>query len=201
MNIQELEAEILLNNIWNDHHHFYRHYYLSSHKLAIGTNSILKSFYKNGMRMDGLQNIVRKTFWEAGHLSTVFLPVNYSYRMDMPPLIFETMDFGFPLSSDQQRYSTWKQAVQGHYKWRQELIADHGTPVFEHTKNRRNTKFISYHFECGFSTNIENYVRIGYCPHCKKLMRKVYNHSADNAAKLKELMDNFPYSDSPEPLT
>lgn len=53
---------------------------------------------------------------ESIHVSTVFLGVDHQYCDDGPPLLFETMIFwaNGPLDLDQERYSTWHQAEQGH---------------------------------------------------------------------------------------
>lgn len=58
--------------------------------------------------------------WRVGHhvadgieVSTVFLGLNHNWG-DGEPLIFETMVFGGPLDSEQERYSTWEEAEAGH---------------------------------------------------------------------------------------
>jgi hypothetical protein len=57
------------------------------------------------------------TFW----VSTVFLGLDHNFFFNGPPLVFETMVFqhGFGAVDfeglDQQRYSTWDEAVQGHW--------------------------------------------------------------------------------------
>lgn len=52
------------------------------------------------------------TIGEA-RVSTVFLGLNHNWG-DGPPLIFETMVFGGPLSDEQERYSTTQEAIDGH---------------------------------------------------------------------------------------
>jgi hypothetical protein len=46
-------------------------------------------------------------------VSTVFLGLDHQFGIG-PPLLFETMVFGGPLNEEQQRYSTWEEAVDGH---------------------------------------------------------------------------------------
>lgn len=47
------------------------------------------------------------------YVSTVFLGINHQYG-EGPPLLFETMVFGGVLDQEQDRYSTWDEAVIGH---------------------------------------------------------------------------------------
>jgi hypothetical protein len=46
-------------------------------------------------------------------VSTVFLGFDRSFGR-ATPLLFETMVFGGPLDQEQERYSTWEEAEQGH---------------------------------------------------------------------------------------
>ncbi len=46
-------------------------------------------------------------------VSTVFLGLDHSFGKG-DPLVFETMIFGGNLDQEQDRYSTWEQAEQGH---------------------------------------------------------------------------------------
>lgn len=48
-------------------------------------------------------------------ISTVFLGLDHSF-FDGPPLVFETMIFGGPEDGFMNRYSTWKEAEEGHKK-------------------------------------------------------------------------------------
>ena len=48
-------------------------------------------------------------------ISTIFLGLDHQFG-DGPPLIFETMVFGGPLSDEMDRYSTWDEAAEGHAK-------------------------------------------------------------------------------------
>jgi hypothetical protein len=49
----------------------------------------------------------------GAEVSTVFLGLDHSWT-GPPPILFETMVFGGPLSDDQDRYATWDEAVAGH---------------------------------------------------------------------------------------
>lgn len=46
-------------------------------------------------------------------ISTVFLGMDHNFFDDVP-ILFETMVFGGPLDSEQERYYTWAEAEQGH---------------------------------------------------------------------------------------
>lgn len=58
---------------------------------------------------------VARTDTKNGQISTVFLGVDHSFG-DGPPLLFETLVFGGTLNDEQERYSTWDEAVAGHKK-------------------------------------------------------------------------------------
>jgi hypothetical protein len=47
-------------------------------------------------------------------VSTVWMGINHNFSGDGPPLIFETMVFGGELSQDTWRWSTHKEAREGH---------------------------------------------------------------------------------------
>lgn len=49
-------------------------------------------------------------------VSTVFLGLNHQCG-DGEPILFETMVFGGKHDEEMERYSTWKQAEQGHKQW------------------------------------------------------------------------------------
>jgi len=46
-------------------------------------------------------------------ISTVFLGLDHNW-LGGPPLLFETMVFGGKLDQEQERYSTWDEAEEGH---------------------------------------------------------------------------------------
>lgn len=46
-------------------------------------------------------------------VSTVFLGLDHQWG-DGPPLLFETLVTGGPMSDDMERYSTWQEAEAGH---------------------------------------------------------------------------------------
>jgi len=48
-------------------------------------------------------------------VSTVFLGLDHNWGSG-PPLLFETMIFGGQYDQEQWRYSTWKEAEEGHKK-------------------------------------------------------------------------------------
>lgn len=54
-------------------------------------------------------------------ISTVFLALDHSFGEDGPPILFETMVFGGELDQEQERYSTWAEAEQGHERWVQKV--------------------------------------------------------------------------------
>lgn len=56
---------------------------------------------------------VKETVIGNVYVSTVFLGLDHSFG-ESKPLLFETMVFGGDLDSEQERYSTWKQAEKGH---------------------------------------------------------------------------------------
>ena len=69
--------------------------------------------------------VVNKTTTSQGHyVSTVFLGLDHSWTEDKV-LLFETMIFSEDKDVDeyQERYSTWKEAEEGHNKIVQELEA------------------------------------------------------------------------------
>jgi hypothetical protein len=47
-------------------------------------------------------------------VSTVFLGLDHNHSESGPPHIFETMVFGGPMNEEMNRYSTWKDALDGH---------------------------------------------------------------------------------------
>lgn len=56
---------------------------------------------------------VAHTIVGESRISTVFLCLDHQHG-DGPPLLFETMVFGGPLTDEQERYSTWDEAEEGH---------------------------------------------------------------------------------------
>lgn len=47
-------------------------------------------------------------------VSTVFLGVDHGFGRGGPPVVFESMVFGGPMSDHQVRYCTWDEAMKGH---------------------------------------------------------------------------------------
>lgn len=61
--------------------------------------------------------VKQQTTWLGYWVSTVWLGLDHSYSEDAPPLIFETMVFRGSYSGlDMDRYTTEKQAKDGHIK-------------------------------------------------------------------------------------
>lgn len=66
-------------------------------------------------RVFGEQRHVAQTHLSTDiRVSTVFLGINHGFFGDGPPIIFETMVFGGPLDGEQQRYTTLREAHDGH---------------------------------------------------------------------------------------
>lgn len=66
--------------------------------------------------LDGKKFTLPKYKYSGIRVSTVFLGLDHSF-MSKTPLLFETMIFGGDESEEyQERYSTWKQAEEGHQK-------------------------------------------------------------------------------------
>lgn len=58
---------------------------------------------------------VARTELDGGVLvSTVFLGLDHNFFGSGPPILFETMIFGGKYDQYMQRYSTWKEAEEGH---------------------------------------------------------------------------------------
>jgi len=61
--------------------------------------------------------VVKRTNILGMYVSTVFLGMDHSFLSDATPILFETMIFKGPLDQEYQtRYTSWKQAVRGHWK-------------------------------------------------------------------------------------
>ena len=56
-------------------------------------------------------HLVTKT--DSAEVSTVWLGMDHSWG-DGPPLIFESLVFGGALADEMDRYSTWREAQNGH---------------------------------------------------------------------------------------
>ena len=55
-------------------------------------------------------------------VSTVFLGLDHAWGQG-PPMLFETMIFGGPYDQEQDRYSTWEKAQEGHERMVQKAQA------------------------------------------------------------------------------
>ena len=49
-------------------------------------------------------------------ISTVFLTINHNFGREGPPLVFETLVDGGDYDGHQDRYSTWEEAEEGHWR-------------------------------------------------------------------------------------
>ena len=56
-------------------------------------------------------------------ISTVFLGINHQFGSG-PPLLFETVVFGGSYDGECRRYSTWKEAEEGHKKMVEKIKAN-----------------------------------------------------------------------------
>lgn len=68
---------------------------------------------KWAMQFEKADRHVAKTETPKGNVSTVFLGLDHSFGSG-PPLLFETMVFDGKLDGEQDRYSTWDEAIAGH---------------------------------------------------------------------------------------
>ena len=55
-------------------------------------------------------------FGTHGSISTVFLGMDHAYGNNSPPVLFESMIFGGPYADTQERYCTYKEALEGHQR-------------------------------------------------------------------------------------
>lgn len=63
---------------------------------------------------DDNKRIVRSDVIAGCHVSTVFLGLDHGFTNEGVPIVFETMTFEGPIEQQQERYSTWDEAVAGH---------------------------------------------------------------------------------------
>jgi hypothetical protein len=69
-------------------------------------------------------------------VSTVFIGIDHSFGIMPGPVLFETVIFGGPADTYQDRYRTWDEAVSGHANaLAMALAADH--PRRESVKKRK----------------------------------------------------------------
>jgi hypothetical protein len=64
--------------------------------------------------MESADRHVRDTFRDDVRVSTVFLGLDHNFCDYGPPLLFETMVFVDGDGLEQERYSTWAEAEEGH---------------------------------------------------------------------------------------
>jgi hypothetical protein len=63
---------------------------------------------------DSNVRVVDRTDTPYGYVSTVFLGIGYNHGSTGDPVLFETMVFGGEHAGRMKRYSTWKEAEDGH---------------------------------------------------------------------------------------
>lgn len=73
--------------------------------------------YAWGRWLEQADRQVKLTIQGDVAISTVFLGLDHRLCGEGPPILFETMAFGIPDFDDQERYSTWDEAVEGHDRW------------------------------------------------------------------------------------
>ena len=61
-------------------------------------------------------------------VSTVFLGLDHSFGHG-PPMVFETLVFGGEHDGEMSRYSTWEQAVNGHFETVDRLTGNNIVPL------------------------------------------------------------------------
>lgn len=61
------------------------------------------------------RHVAEDTFGKTT-VSTVFLGIDHNHLGSIP-ILFETMIFGGPFDSEQERYATYEQAENGHKRW------------------------------------------------------------------------------------
>jgi hypothetical protein len=60
------------------------------------------------------RRVARTQINEDVYISTVFLSMDHGYDPEGPPILFETLVFGGPMDGEMWRYSTKKEALEGH---------------------------------------------------------------------------------------
>uniref|UniRef100_A0A6M3JHR5 Uncharacterized protein n=1 Tax=viral metagenome TaxID=1070528 RepID=A0A6M3JHR5_9ZZZZ len=83
------------------------YYILEGHR-AVKTDGMIWSTWIRGAERHVGDEMVGDV-----QVSTVFLGLDHGFGYS-PPLLFETMVFGGPLDQEQDRYTTWEQAEEGH---------------------------------------------------------------------------------------
>jgi hypothetical protein len=70
--------------------------------------------FKWGQWLETADRHVRDSFQGDVRVSTVFLGLDHSFTEHGPPLLFETMVFVNDRGIEQEQYSTWAEAEEGH---------------------------------------------------------------------------------------
>lgn len=89
-----------------------RHYLLDENKNPYQVS--LEESYK--IYEDPKTKLVKQNHIQGVYISTVFLGLDHSFSEEGPPVLFETMIFGGEHDQFQTRYTTYKDALEGHEK-------------------------------------------------------------------------------------
>ena len=114
----------------------FEHYKLNKDKIAIPCTNIESAEYKESAGK-------HVAYDEIGgyRISTIFLGTNHQYDLNNPkPILFETMIFGDYPGEYQERYSTYDEAIEGHYKAKNLVLSGH----FKTVKQSFTTDQIDY---------------------------------------------------------
>lgn len=84
--------------------------YVLVDKVAVAEPDLMKwaKIFESGNR-----HVATDTIGDV-RVSTVFLGLDHNFEEEGPPLVFETLIFGGPCDGGMWRYSTWKEAEDGH---------------------------------------------------------------------------------------
>ena len=70
------------------------------------------------------RRVAYTTLPDRGYVSTIFLGINYNFSLQGPPIVFETMVFDDgPFNGEQERYTTWADAEEGHERMVAKVMA------------------------------------------------------------------------------
>jgi hypothetical protein len=72
------------------------------------------------------ERIIGRTVIRKTTVSTVFLALDHNFSGKGKPILFETMIFGDKFDEEQERYSTYFEAQEGHKKWVKKVEKSYG---------------------------------------------------------------------------
>ena len=84
--------------------------YILNRKIPVKEPDLMKW----GKWFETAERRVAKTEINGITISTIFLGLDHNYFGNEVPILFETMVFGGELDQEEERYSTWEEAVKGH---------------------------------------------------------------------------------------